>query len=287
MKKFYLCLVLCYFAFYSFAEPKNEVLEFSATVKDKSILLSWKIDMPSTHLLYRSKNPFHDFSSLSDAILLSSFTDTENDFLDNPPLETNYYYAVVFVQDVINPNELQFIVGKNTLTEPIKIKSEIKPVTDDKVSLPLLNLNGHNKKSATKFSDETETKIQKLQNKYKKYSSYVKKLKNQNSSELKFFRFLDETDSTQNASSLSLKRILDKSEKNESWIVLENELKAFLRLSHQSEIKARAKFYLAESLFFQNNYEKAILQFLEVSDFFKEKTKIWIDACLDKLSKKP
>lgn len=292
MKKFF-CLILFFSLFTAFAEnpsDENEVLHFSAEVKDSSVFLSWVTTPKSpTLILYRSLNPFIDFSSLAEAVLLSTFSGAEKTFIDYPQANTNYYYALVFEKDIVSGGQINFVPSKNVLPAPVRITElteEIDLVERD-LSLPILQNSEAPQKPQMRFSKETEIKLQELKTRFNKYSSYVKSLDGDTENKDKsFFRFPEETEIARNVTSLSLKRILDNYAVNKAWEELETELKNFLRLSLNDSINARAEFYLAESLYFQDKFEDALLKFLQIEDIFEKETKEWINIILEKLVEK-
>jgi hypothetical protein len=58
------------------------------------------------------------------------------------------------------------------------------------------------------------------------------------------------------------------------------ELRRYLSLHHTAGIAARARFYLAQALYFSLSYREALLEFLLVRDFFPGEANEWINASL-------
>lgn len=285
MKKSFLPLLFFFMAFWAFGNERNEVVNLSYEIRDNSVFLFWQVvtSAPKTLALYRSPNPFKDFSSLADAVLLSTFSDDSTSFIDNPVPNTNYYYALLFIDEINANKPIHFVPGKNSILSPVHIFAPVDEhdAGERDLGLPLLNIGDERPRTKTVFSAKTENKIKKLNGKYEKYPSYIKETgKTEN---LTFFRFPSETDSSQDVKSLSLKRILDKHTEEQEWGELEKDLVAFLRLSHTDEITARAEFYLAESYYFQAMYDKALLTFLQAEDRYEKETKVWIQTTLSKM----
>lgn len=289
MKKFFASISLFFTVLGVFyAQNTAEVLQFSAEVKEDSVYLTWTTSgAVSSLILYRSLNPFTDFSSLANAVLLSTFTENTTAFVDYPLPNTNYYYALVFEKEITTDNSIKFLPGRNTLIQPVRLvrETEEDELAERAVSLPVLNTaNGVSAKRVT-FSAETEQKLHELEANFAKYAGYVYSMEHTTTDiEPIFFRFTEETDAARDVSALSLKRILDAHTETESWTELEAELNDFLRPSHTPLIDARAAFYRAEALFFSGKYDRALLQFLQVEDTFKTETKPWITLTLKKLT---
>lgn len=288
MKKFLVIFIFCTLGFSFFAEDKNTLRSFSAEIKGSSVFLSWELEQQNTPLLlYRSLNPFVNLSSIAEAVLLASFSSDTKSFIDSPPTNRNYYYALIFVDEINSDTVIRFVPGKNTLAGSLRLteQTEASPIADREISLPLLNSDKLAKTRRIQFSVETENKIKNLEERFRKYNGYMTELKASKKITGEFFRFAQESPEKPDVASLSLKRILDRYEAEKNWTGLEREITKFLQLSHSEAIGMRAQFYRAEALFFQEQYDQALLQFLQVENFYEPESKNFIKACLDMLGK--
>jgi TolA-binding protein len=62
------------------------------------------------------------------------------------------------------------------------------------------------------------------------------------------------------------------------------ELERYLSLHHTAGIAARARYYLAQTLYFSLSYREALREFLLVKDFFPQEANEWISASLAALA---
>ena len=292
MKRFFAFVLLFLGAAHTagYTQTDYDIVQFYAEIKNQSVYLHWNTtgNVPKL-ILYRSLNPFTDFSSLANAVLLSTFSKNTKAFIDYPLPNTNYYYALVFENDVTSGTPIKFIPSKNSILVPIRIEAatEETELVERALSLPTLNTSEAVQTKRATFSAETEQKLRELETKFGKYPAYARKAENPDAEKLPaFFRFTEETAAGRDVTALSLKRILDTYSETKSWLELEAELTKFLQLSHSDFIDARAAFYRAEACFFAQKYDSALLQFLQVEDTFKLEAKKWIALTLEKLTEK-
>ena len=59
------------------------------------------------------------------------------------------------------------------------------------------------------------------------------------------------------------------------------QLKKLLGTNRSEKVTNRARFYLGQSYYFQENYQEAVKNFLPVYDIYPELAKKWIDSSLD------
>lgn len=288
MKKLFLSLAFISIIPVFAQAKKGEVLRFTAELHESRITLTWSTTPHSEMvLLYRSDSPFVDYASLASSVLLSTFSPQTTSYVDTPPANTNYYYALLFESDILSGLSLQFNSGKNTTASPVRVLADIDELSppERSLSLPLLSGTESNSFTVTEFSNETEKKIKALETKFQKYHSYLLDLELKSShTEISFFRFPEETAGTESISSLTLKRLLDNFINNKNWYNLEIELKQFLKLNHPELITMRATFYLAQAFFFQHQYDNALLLFLVTEDHYKEQASLWIKRTVERLS---
>jgi hypothetical protein len=58
----------------------------------------------------------------------------------------------------------------------------------------------------------------------------------------------------------------------------------FLSLPRKPEVEARARFYLGQALYFENDSRNAVMEFLLAEDVLYQETRQWIDACIRRLA---
>ncbi len=269
-----------------FDEPqKNEPVfftDFSAFVREKAVVITWKASLPNKNVfLYRSTKNFSSFISLADAVPIANITDTGIPYIDYPAQGIPYYYAIAEENQLASGN-IKFIGGKNTLTAPIEIlalgkdAAQEKPVYETRpMPLPFLNPLKIEKKKMRFFSSQTESIIGALTAEKRNYGEFT-------ASPLKKepFIFADDKKNPEGGETMELQRILNENFINKNWQKCEKELNNFLLIKRTSRVTARTRFYLGETLFFQNKYEAALLKFLTAQDMYPVQSAEWIRYCL-------
>ena len=76
--------------------------------------------------------------------------------------------------------------------------------------------------------------------------------------------------------------VVEKVEEKEN--VAEEELTIFLQVNRHKDIVSRARFYRAQTYYFQGYFREAIKEFLNCTDTLNPRTKKWISSCLLKMS---
>ena len=135
MKKLFLSLAFISIIPVFAQAKKGEVLRFTAELHESRITLTWSTTPHSEMvLLYRSDSPFVDYASLASSVLLSTFSPQTTSYVDTPPANTNYYYALLFESDILSGLSLQFNSGK--------IQQQVLSVLSQ-ILMNYLHLNAH------------------------------------------------------------------------------------------------------------------------------------------------
>ncbi|UTC65849.1 MULTISPECIES: tol-pal system YbgF family protein [unclassified Treponema] len=270
-------------------EEKTEefaFISFSILLREKSVMISWKAKPEGRNLIiYRSTSSFSSISSLAEAIPIANITDKGLPFFDSPIPGIPYYYAIAEENEIASGN-IQFINGINTISSPVEVFGSVgdqnKKPQNRPVPLPFLNLAKQPKKRAEFFSSQTETLINTLTAEKKDYREFII-----SSQRLEPYIFPDDKKTPDGGESMELQRILNDYFYTKNWQKCENELTNFLRIRRTSRISARTHFYIGQTLFFQNMYDKALLEFLTAQDMYPSQAKEWAHYCLLELANSP
>ncbi len=270
----------------TFDLSKFHFISFSALAREKAIVVSWKASLQNTNLvLYRSTQPFTSFRSLSKAIPIANITDRGLAYLDYPVAGIPFYYAIAEEHQLASGN-ISFIDGKNTIDLPVEVmetyipkkEKELKS-TKRSIPLPYLNPKREHKKKKQYFSSQTENLISSLTAGKEDYREFLPA-----SSRKKIYIFPDDKRNPNGGESMELQRILKDSFSSKNWKKCQKELENFLKIRRTSRVTARTEFYLGEVLFFQDQYDKALLKFLVAGDMYPKQSKEWAQYSLLELA---
>ncbi|UTD07804.1 hypothetical protein E4N90_07530 [Treponema denticola] len=271
------------------ALQKNEdfaFLSFSILTREKSVMISWKAKPEGKNLiLYRSTTGFLSISSLAEAVPIANITDDGLPFFDYPIPGIPYYYAIAEENEIAS-GKIQFINGINTINSPVEVFAS--PEEQDKknvavqnrpIPLPFLNPAKQIKKRTEFFSSQTETLINALTAEKRDFREFII-----SSQRLEPYVFPDDKRTPDGGEGMELQRILNDYFYTKNWQKCNVELNNFLRIRRTSRVSARTHFYIGQTLFFQNLYDKALLEFLTAQDLYPSQAKEWAHYCLVELA---
>lgn len=244
-------------------------------------------DSPLTQLLvYRDISPISSYSQLKSLTpiaqlvpMLTSYTDTVNDYND-------YFYAVICVTD--EPYEI-IMMSLNSTVTGAHIPSSFStsaPLPEQKE--PKLYPQGSLREIPLPYLDYVEG----LEKNYLVSEEVAKQCKalgietEKTSPRLAIHIFEDDLISPDGGDDFLLFEVLKTTfiQKKYEQAILELEKLTGTNISAQT--RARAYFYLGESLYMLGRYEKAIKTFVRVEQLYPELTKQWIDNSLDQMTPK-
>lgn len=268
---------------------KNEdfaFLSFSILTREKSVMISWKAKPEGRNLiLYRSTTGFSSISSLAEAVPIANITDDGLPFFDYPIPGIPYYYAIAEENEIAS-GKIQFINGINTINSPVEVfaspeEQEKKSIAlqNRPIPLPFLNPEKQIKKRTEFFSSQTETLINALTAEKRDFREFII-----SSQRLEPYVFPDDKRTPDGGESMELQRILKEYFYTKNWQKCNVELTNFLRIRRTSRVSARTHFYIGQTLFFQNLYDKALLEFLTAQDLYPSQAKEWAHYCLVELA---
>lgn len=264
-------------------------LSFSILTREKSVMISWKARPEGRNLiLYRSTTAFSSITSLAEAVPIANITDDGLPFFDYPIPGIPYYYAIAEENEIAS-GKIQFINGINTINSPVEVfgSSEEKEkkhiaVQNRPIPLPFLNPSKHTKKRTEFFSSQTETIINALTAEKRDFREFII-----SSQRLEPYIFPDDKKTPDGGEGMELQRILNEHFYTKNWQKCKVELSNFLRIRRTSRVSARTHFYIGQTLFFQNIYDEALLEFLTAQDLYPSQAKEWAHYCLVELANFP
>lgn len=271
------------------SEEKSEdfaFISFSILVREKSVMISWKAKPEGRNLiLYRSTANFTSINSLAEAIPIANISDDGLPFFDYPIPGIPYYYAIA-EENQLASGRVKFINGINTLNSPVEIfgsaEAQYKQQTalqNRPIPLPFLNPARKTNQRKEFFSSQTETIINSLTAEKRDYREFIL-----SSQRLDPYIFADDKKTPDGGESMELQRILKEFFYTKNWQKCEAELNSFLRIRRTSRVSARTHFYIGQTLFFQNRYDKALLEFLTSQDLYPAQSNEWAHYCLLELA---
>lgn len=294
MKRKFLCVCLLFGFCFSFAQTtslsEKIVDSLTATVLQDSSIFSIKLQWEnpkSTEIkcFHIYKSPSQIFSSsLQNLEPIDSVDFTKNEYIDVSSPNSDVFYAVI--SELHNGTKITVAIPSfNSLVLPISMKKDSetietiieknREITKNQrllIPLPYLNIS------------EKDKEGQKLDNSLVLTTKNYGTKKAQPNSVLSKEILPEETVLQATGEQYFLTNIIQNSFTNADWAKAEEELTIFLQVNRHKDIVSRARFYRAQTYYFQGYFREAIKEFLNCTDTLNPRTKKWISSCLLKMS---
>mgnify|MGYP002511067249 CR=1 FL=1 len=291
MKKIitFICQIL--FTFLLFANDRPIITNINAKfTKNNKIVISWSVpENPapkiSKLLVYRSTRPISAFSDIEDESPIATLNPTDSSWTDKVTSYNDFYYAVITVvedkeYDIILPSinatvsgtRLKLPTNKTQKDTTASSKEKLYPVgTMRETPLPFLDIIENQNKKKLNMSDQAKAVAKNLKEKKQTAEHTV----------LIPYIFEEDLISPDGGDDFLLFEILRNNFIQKKYSDSVIQLKKLLGTNRSEKVTNRARFYLGQSYYFQENYQDAVKNFLPVYDVYPELAKKWIDSSLD------
>ncbi len=274
-------------------ELAAEIAGIRAQAQDSSIVVVFDPSRNERTLsVYRSTEPFESLDSVSDATLLDEIDSTNRRFIDYPVPGVDYYYGV-FDRVLIERDSVEVTTGGNVLAEPVRIALESQPVTrisippatKRRAPLPILRITTGIQSgeplstpdvprpgTARPLASTTESAIEELLSRTPPAEEFLP--------EPRILPLERSGEGTGVAQTLS--RVITGEFSDQNYDRAAELLETILQISMSAEQERRIRFYLGQALYFEDQNERAFMQFLmasESEELYTE-TRPWIDGIL-------
>ncbi|MCL2444251.1 MAG: hypothetical protein FWD13_12420 [Treponema sp.] len=240
-----------------------------------SVIITFDTTGPRRNvILYRSTQPVRRPQDLLNAVIVQSRITSP--FVDSPVPGLNWYYTAIY-EDEIATGSMGIKPGINTTVTPVSIRGVNTERSLRPIPLPLLSLRSPNSNSFffTEIPEETPLSID---------SSNVL-IETQMPPKIPLTLrsprvFTDDLITPTGGEESALFQIITEYFVTFEWETARISLQNFLALPRTREIEARARFYLAQTLYYTGNYREALMEFLSFRSFNITEANNWIEAVL-------
>jgi hypothetical protein len=274
-------------------ELAAEISDIRAQAQESTIVVVFDPSRNERTLaVYRSTEPFESLDAVSDATLLEEIDSTNRRFIDYPVPGVDYYYGV-FDKVLIERGSVEVTSGANVLAEPVRVALASRPVTQISVPpatkrrapLPILRITSSIESgdrlptpdvprpgTARPVASTTQDAIDELLRHAPERAPFdpePRVLPRERSGE-----------GTGVAQTLS--RIISGEFADEDYGRAAELMETILDIPMSTELEQRIRFYLGQALYFEDERERAFMQFLmasESEELYTE-TRPWIDGLL-------
>ncbi len=274
----------------STADVAAGVLSIEAESMEDFILITYEADKKERELsLYRSVSPIRTAEDILDAELIALVSSSDNEYRDFSIPGIPYYYGIID-SELAKTAQFSFTPGKNATVEetiiPISREIDISPISGSRPRpLPYLTIDSAlttgKGLAVSPLPMRTDATLS------PEIEELVSRLVGKRISEptLPSEPVMLEQDRIRLAEgeSYSLGRILGSTFAEQNWDAAVQRLMSFQRTRHTGDDDLRSHFYLGQALFFQQEYRRALYEFLMTRERYRQQTEPWIDAVLSAL----
>ena len=225
-------------------------------------------------VLYRSMHPVRQPHDLLNAVVVQS--EISSPFVDFPVPGITWYYTVIY-EDDISGGSMGIRPGVNTTISAVVISADdaiqrsLRPIP-----LPVLTLRDTMPESFflsdfSRFIPLSEGSARMLERSLPPKVPLT--LKNPRV-------FAVDLQSPSSGEGSALFQIVKEFFEKRDWEGARVGLLHYLSLPRSSDVEARARFYLGQTLYFTGSYREALFEFLSFKSLYPVEANIWIDATL-------
>lgn len=268
------------------SELASTITDIETQVQRDSILITFNSSKDDRELIiYRSTSPISQSTDLAYAQTLRAIPSSRSSFQDFPVPGITYYYAILD-SGLVKVGEISFKPGDNATIIPASVSMGNRiglPETtvSRNLPLPLLPLSlkidsGEQLDSPRPSATPTAKKLDSATGKI--VTTLLSKLPEPKEKPLTpVILAEDKGPVVSGGEEYTLKSILSKEFGEKRWLETEKLLKNFLSVHRSAAIEKRARFYLGQTLFFQEKYRESFMQFILIRDDLYIQVSPWID----------
>jgi len=255
-------------------------------VKENTIEIRFNNSREDRELvIYRSTKPILTYTDLLEASLINTFSSSKNIFIDYPQPGTPYFYIIM--DSILTKSGQYIMVPGGNVTEHSSIlqsmNSPQETVTREILrNQPLPYLDLKSSIESGKFLLDTYSELPVEYNlsfeSGKIVEELLKDLYKEKITILEPNVLEEDISSSANGEEYQLKRIIESDFITKNWEIANKLLRNFLSVDHSDKINTKAHYYLAQVLYFQNQYIDSFLEFTIIYEDLKQETKPWMDS---------
>ena len=267
----------------------TQITKIKASVQNNSVVITFNVSDKSRELyLYRSLVPLISLADLNAVPFRQKLSPGSELITDYPVAGVDYYYAVIDAEEATSP-ALKLIADQNTTVQPVRIpltallKSEGPALRPSPLPAPYILYDittGSELLPPLPFmlpplvalNNQTEEEINGL----------LKRLELPNTKvEVELLAMEEAANTT--GEDKTLKTIVQETLSKADYRTTTERLAAMLQEKIKPATKARVHFYLGQSYFFRQEYQKAVMHFILAQDLLYNESQRWLELCFNHL----
>jgi hypothetical protein len=275
------------------ASQPAEITALRASTVGNEIVLSFDTSSSRRDIsVYRSTRPILSTQDILASVLIDTIPSSDREFRDTPVAGLDYYYAL-FDTEILRTGRQEFVPRRNVLSDAVRLPSAeetAEPFSTTPVRsrpLPFLVLDSRLDTGAALSGPGRNTEAPGEVISPELIAAVRRVVPETTSSRAPIESpiYLPEDRLTTNPSAQSeIAVVIAELFSQEAWSAAREALEAYLFTRRPPETYARAKYYLAQTLYFEQRYREAFIEFLYASDRYYAAATPWLDNILRLLS---
>jgi len=258
------------------AEPIPGISNLRATRDGEKVVITYDYSGPPRRaILYRSMQPVSRPADLLNAVIVRS--GISSPFVDFPVPGFTWYYAVIY-EDEVSSGNMGIRPGINATTSAVIIIAQ-RAVEQPLRPIPLPILTLHNTMPEGFF----RTEIPRQRPLSAESANMLKSTRMPSKAPLSLKNprvFIVDLEAPTGGEDSALFQIISEFFVRFEWGNALVSLQHYLSLPRSSDIEARARFYLGQTLYYTGNYREALMEFLSFRPLHNAEANNWIEAVL-------
>lgn len=279
------------------ASPEDQlatVLSISSETRETDIIVRFQAPQAGRRIaVLRLNRPITTLEDVAEAIEVGTAPSSSRSVVDTLVVPGVPYYYAALDTEAVAAGELTLIATQNTTAVPAELRIA-EGATDEvavtlpepdalrRVPLPFLRLDASLSTGAelttAEFTIPERRPISEVTD--KALTVLSTHIQDRSRPPLQPVVLIDEQQTGLSGPEATLKSIVDGSYARMAWEETERLLTNFLTLPLDEAVAARARFYRAVSLYFQDQPEAAFMEFLLAEEYYYTPVQPWLDAIL-------
>ena len=267
------------------------IASIAASVSDEEVILRYTTSSARREIsVYRGTVPILAAEDLLSAILIDTITSSRTEYRDSPVHGLQYFYAL-FDTELLRVGKQRILIGQNVLDSPVSIPltENVAPRTRNR-PLPFLVLSSKIDSGEALGGVRQSLDVPTIALS-EKATAAVESLVGDSREERKLMESVvlltDDLSASEGSPQSELATLIREHFDASDWTMARKKLERFLLTRRSDDVSARARFYIAQTFYFERRYQEAFVELLYAAERYYGAALPWMDNILELLRSDP
>lgn len=267
------------------------IASITASVSDEEIILHYTTSSTRREIsVYRGTEPILAAEDLLSAILIDTITSSRTEYRDSPVHGLQYFYAL-FDTELLRVGKQRILIGQNVLDSAVSIPltENVAPQTRSR-PLPFLVLSSKIDSGEALGGVRQSLDVPTIALS-EKATAAVESLVGDRREERMLMEssvlLTDDLNASDSGAQSELAALIQEHFDSSEWTMARNKLEQFLLTRRSDDVSSCARFYVAQTFYFERRYQEAFVQLLYAAERYYGAALPWMDNILELLRSDP